>query len=552
MRPTVKGRQQPDGTVPAPRLPGGAALLAVHALVLAAWSLLVPVYQAPDEPQHVDLALALSEGEPWPAHRTRQVDARVLASLPFVGFEAFEEPVPDPLVAADAPPRAARPSFDALGPRAQSSDTNMITQHPPLYHTLAGATLAAADALPGPLPFDRAVGTLRLLSVVLVAPLVLCARAAARRLLGDERVALAAGLGVMAIPQLSHIGSAANNDALLVALFGVLTVPVAAVLSGDLRARTALAAGVLGGLALLTKGLALVLLVWLPAGYGVALLRDRRRVRQALGSCALATGLTAALGGWWWVRNLAEEGRLLPLGESYPGAPDSFIPDLAVWTSRWVGGLARSYWGAFGWLDVLAPLALPGLASLAVLVLGGLALLRGHRGGRRADFAVLVLPTVALAAGMAARSWSDYTRVADLLGLQGRYLFPGVAALAVVVAAGAAALAGRRVAALAFAAVLAAQITGIFTVLDAYWGGRADAVLAWSPWPAAVTLAVLGGAVAAFAAVGVAVLRTSGTRADREAAPVDAPGATTTRQSRQTASSSAGTTARPAEADAHP
>lgn len=92
--------------------------------------------------------------------------------------------------------------------------------------------------------------------------------------------------------------------------------------------------------------------------------------------------------------------------------------------------------------------------------------------------------------------------------MHGRYLLPGVTALAVVVTVGWGWLLGRRRHLLTVGAlVLGALLHGaaVLSVLELYWGppnatirGNVNALLQWTPWPGQALTAVF--AVCAFVA----------------------------------------------------
>src|SRR5882724_6102610 len=76
---------------------------------------------------------------------------------------------------------------------------------------------------------------------------------------------------------------------------------------------------------MLTKGLALVLPLPVAAVYLVAWLRHRRPPFAAVGMAAV---LSAAIGGWWWIRNLVVFGAVQPNGVG-TGRPAPARRDLA-------------------------------------------------------------------------------------------------------------------------------------------------------------------------------------------------------------------------------
>ena len=306
----------------------------------------------------------------------------------------------------------------------------------------------------------------------------------------------------LAIPQLVHIGAAVNNDNLLTLLVGLLTAALAAVITAPRSSRVALAVGVLGGLALLTKGFALFIPAWVAGAYALAMVRfaDRRRL---LGQGATALVLMTVLGGWWWIRNLVEFGAIQPGIQLRPGRT-GFVPDRAWWLGRFARNMTITFWSPVqGPGDPALPLWLSVTATAVVLLGAAFAFARG-RGSRPlawADPLVLLFPTVAIGAIVASGAWGEYARTGLTPGLQGRYLFAGITGLSVAFAAGAGVVLRNRERLLPGLVLLAAagiQVTIVAGALRAYWGPAAPssfgasihALLAWSPWPSAAVIGV--------------------------------------------------------------
>src|SRR3546814_3940018 len=86
-----------------------------------------------------------------------------------------------------------------------------MPQHPPLYYEATAALLRVLDG-DGTAPLDRAVWQLRVLNALVMATLPLLAADIARRFTTSVPVLLAAAAGVLAIPQLTHIGATVSND----------------------------------------------------------------------------------------------------------------------------------------------------------------------------------------------------------------------------------------------------------------------------------------------------------------------------------------------------
>jgi 4-amino-4-deoxy-L-arabinose transferase-like glycosyltransferase len=319
---------------------------------------------------------------------------------------------------------------------------------------------------------------------------------------------VAASAVLVAIPELFHIGTSVNNDNLLIPLLAGTTLVTASVARGDVRLRTAGLLGLLAGLALLTKGLALYLPLTMGLGYLVA--ATRTSWRKALPAGALAMGVALAVGGWWWLRNLALYGTFQPDGR-YFNQPH--LIKHTTWDQtggRWLGVFARLVNQRF-WNDP-GPINLPHVLSVAttvasIVVLVGLALTFVTRRPGLADSVLLLLPFLCLLGILAKGSWTVWSQVIRPAGMQGRYMYGGVPGMAVLAVAGVGHLLGSRqrwlpVVVLALGGVM--QLLGMWLTFRTYWLPKGGTVfsglhnlLAWSAWPAPlVVLVVLGLGVA--------------------------------------------------------
>lgn len=453
-------------------------------LVVVALTALFPNFRAPDEREHADLIVQVARGEawPWPDPGTLPLSRGSAAASYTVSGR-----IPGPLHLADErlPLRELRPTYDEAGGLAPDSRLNQLVQHPPLYYVLGAGALALypgwADA-----PFDRVFVVLRLWNALLLAAVPLLLWATARRLALPEPVPLLAALAPLAVPEYLHTASSVNNDNLFVLLAAILTLLLARVVTGDTGWRTALAVGALASLALLTKGFGLMLPAWIVLAYVVAAVRYRRfgvLLRLAVALVVSGAGLA------WWYRNTVLYGVLQPSG--YSVEPPS-RPAVYSWSdggAHWLSTLADKMTTLFfvhdqtgvgghnaTWTMAYIALALGVLATLVTLVRGPL---------RRADTLVLLAPTVGLLGIVALGTWQLWAATRLTGGMQGRYLYGGIAGLAVVVAAAAGALPMRvrrfaPLALLAFAGVIHA-FYWIYTV-QLFWlpsDGR-DGLAAWT------------------------------------------------------------------------
>jgi small subunit ribosomal protein S36 len=486
------------------------AVAALHLGLVLCWSLITPVYEAPDEPQHIDLARGLAATWAYPEYDERQLSLQMTRSFEVIGHSETGNPLRrtrEPVVAVEAPPRAERPSYGDLGPDLPSPHINPAPQHPPLYYT---AVALLVTAVPDGLPVDLTVWLLRVLNALVLAPVPLLAAAAARRLTGAPVVGATAAVLLLAVPQYLHIGGAVNPDNLVTLQFAVLGLLLLAVAQGDLRLRLAVQVGLVTALALMTKGFALVLPAWIGAAYVIGLARTRD-VRGALTAGGTAGAVGLGLGGWWWVRNLVVHGEIQTGVQGFPTRP-GWDPAFSEWAEPAWSYLVERFWGSFGWVDVTLEEEVVTAAAwtLAVLLALGFALRPRAARWWRADLVLLLLPVVTIGAVMSWGSWETFSDTTRMTGMQGRYLFPGLPGLAVVAATGAAALVrgwARVLPLLALAAAAWLQWIATWTALFFWWGHPGieeprisiAAVLAWAPVPAPLTAAV--GALTAAAAL---------------------------------------------------
>ncbi|QSB22743.1 DUF2142 domain-containing protein [Curtobacterium sp. 24E2] len=295
-----------------------AVLTATFGLWLVLWALVVPAFQAPDEPAHFDAALHVATGSGWPAPGTLHVSNAVRAAQQEqASGEASSWSTVDALLAAHP---------------GDSETVDQMTQHPPTAYVADALVLRVLHH--GSLRWDHALVGLRLFDAALVTPVALLTWAAVRRVTRSPRAAVFGALALFAVPQLASIGASVTNDA-PVLLFGGLVVWLASrVLTGDLRRRTLLRLGVTLGVLVATKGTGLpaipfVALVVLVGGAGAGGLSLAARLLRTAGTLAVA----AALGAWWWVRNLVVFHTLQPDGYAAI-RPDRPFPRVSTRRSR--------------------------------------------------------------------------------------------------------------------------------------------------------------------------------------------------------------------------
>jgi len=402
----------------------------------ATWAVLTPPLFSADEQNHLNSAVRLAYGGGWPAPGDAYFGPAVEAAVDESGYPSdlpgrYRDRDNQPqFVDLEPRPDAERTRIDAStalpAPDADPSGltVDQMTQHPPAYYALGALVLRATGLAEG--RWDVALTALRLLDVVLLMPVVPLVASATRRVTGSRSAGLVAATFPLFVPQLGHIMGAANNDALVVLTSAVATYLAVRVVTGDLRWRVAVALGVVVGLGMLTKVMVVFVLPTVVAAY---LLVRRVPWRRRLSRLVVALGLAAVVGGWWWVRNYLTLGAVQPVGRPRDLSKVPLLPREEL-VHESVGRLAQAFWGNTGWLDVHLSGRFVVTGSLLLVALALVAVVMP--GARRASVVVLLVPG-ALAAGVLYNAIDFWTETQQLIAVQGRYVFGGIAALAVVV-----------------------------------------------------------------------------------------------------------------------
>ncbi|MHB1133428.1 MAG: glycosyltransferase family 39 protein [Chloroflexota bacterium] len=404
---------------------GLAAVLATYFLATGLVNVLHPLWEAPDEAQHYEYIRYLAEQRALPdpvsfeeagANELHQVPLYYAVQALLVGWvEDGAQKVWHENPYVTWPDHPGRNSF-VLHRQEEAF---------PYQGYVLGAHLA------------------RFVSSLMGAGTVVATYLIGRRLLRRRELAVAAAAFVAFTPGFAFSSATVNNDNGIVLLATLLTLHCLDLLQRETpRARDGLMSGLLLGAAVLTKlsGLMLVAVVgfaWLLNLHRWGPARLRAGV-VSLGPLPLALALSS---GWWvlakWehldlvLRNsgLADGGSLLPRLDhvtTYLG------PEV-------LAKFFTTYWGAFGWVDELVLPAWQNwaLAALSVASLLGLADYARQRGwagaeGRGRGLLLLVF-FVALALYVFVSRWLNL----PLAGVgRGRFLYPAIASIAVLLVAG--------------------------------------------------------------------------------------------------------------------
>jgi 4-amino-4-deoxy-L-arabinose transferase-like glycosyltransferase len=402
-----------------------AGLATAFVALAALYSLVTPLFEAPDEVWHYAYVRYLAE-------------RRALPALTDAGSGAYQEVAQPPLYYATAA------LVSGLVP---DDDLPALMWHNPNFGYQAGGTVNDNKNIlihteRERFPWRGAVLAIRLSRLVSLAFGLLTVVAAwglGREAFPDQPAwALGVAAAVAFTPQFVFISGVVSNDSAAAALSTAALWAVARAANRGITPRRSFAIGLLVGLAALTK--TSCLLLFLPA-LAPPLLSLRPTPPPLRGSSFIVHILSLifpalAVGGWWYLRNALVYGDPLALGRHVDTPWGRATPASLRRLLRELPRLYRSFWGAFGWWHVEFPCWVYLVLGAAVLVslLGWVWALRLRRtpGSGR----VFVLAAAWWALILAAL----FQWMRQVEAPHGRLLFPALGAWALLLVGGWAAL----------------------------------------------------------------------------------------------------------------
>lgn len=406
-------------------------LLAVYLLLAGLFSFVTPPFESPDEiwhyafVQHLVTQGTLPVAEPntsalWRQQGTQAPAYYAAAALLTVLIDQSDFPE---LFARANPHRA-------IGQPDTAINLNYLTHH------------RQAESF----PWRQSVLALhvaRLFSVFLGAVTVYAVYRTLYLILPPQAALLGAAFAAF-LPQFAFISASVSNDNAINAAAALVLWQLTAMLVEGPRPRQSrlLKLGTALGLALLSK-LSGLGLVGVSAAAILWLAWRSRSLRPILDAALWTGGPAILLAGWWYLRNWRLYGDPLAwemweaniLLRVIPAGPSQILSEL--------GGLERSFWGLFGWLNLPYPASVYlALRVVAVFVALGLLLhvARAARAGYalRADRHASTAPHASLAPYaflllwllVLTSSWLRFMRVAP--AAQGRYFFAAWPVLALL------------------------------------------------------------------------------------------------------------------------
>jgi len=427
--------------------------------------------------------------------------------------------------------------------------------HPPLFYWLAAVPLRLGIGAGRPIAGFYAA---RLLSLALSAIGIVAVAALARLLVPDRPAVAVSAAGLAAgIPPFQQIAALVHNDGLAFAAASATIAASALVLVRGPSARRIAVLAVLAAAAALTRAtnLPVSALAALAAGAAALVHSGRppaRRLAAGVAACGAVGLATLAASGWFYLRNLRLYGDVTGVAHSrviFGQLPRGTLAEFL--TFDWLVEVHDLLWGRLAGVQQLATGgAAVTYRALTLVILAGAALAAARAAVRAAHRRARQAPAPASASTTArvpaardpavrgrALAWALALAVPALLyvsligffadggGLHARYLYPGLAGLAVGGAAALSALPGGR-RGLPAIAVLGVHL-GMASSFWVTWVARVDRshravlaeiarALARTGLPATPVLAVAAALlVAGFAAAAWSIRRLGGPRVAR-------------------------------------
>jgi 4-amino-4-deoxy-L-arabinose transferase-like glycosyltransferase len=415
------------------QLPAIALILTMFIILGVTYSLVTPIFEAPDEIYHYFFIKHLADGKGLPVQNPEDTGL-------------WEQEGSQP------------PLYYLMGALAtfwiDTSDSEELLWHNPqanigtpldpgnknvIVHTEQESFPFRGTAL--------AVHLIRLLSVLLGAGTVFLTYRLALEIFPEHgQLALGAAAINAFIPQFLFISAAVNNDNLVVFVSSLALLLILRITHHVSRITNPNWSLIIGhwslvgfvlGLACLSKlnGLGLLILA------AVVLIVEayRRRSPKPLVGGAIALAVALVVAGWWYVRNWTLYGDPTGLNRMLAvvgrGSPPSNLSEL--WGE--FRGLRMSLWALFGWFSILvSPAAYTILDAMSLLALAGLAVwFARQRCLPETSLGVLVLWIAIVFLGLISWTWTTP-------GTQGRLLFPAISALCILMMLGLSQLVSRR------------------------------------------------------------------------------------------------------------
>ncbi len=337
-------------------------VLAAAAILGLACAVIIPPWQLPDEPTHLEYARVLARGvSPWAPRPDLAAQGEIISSLDrydYWRYVGVERPSPLPVTFRETPFLAAAPS--------------QIGKNPPLYYFLASLVLRLSPAR----SLEAELYRLRLLSLFFTLLTIALVGACAGEVFGrSSPLVPAAAAAVAFLPQFLVIGVSASPDPAINFCGAAVIYLVLRFQKAGFTPFRILMLLLCLGLSLLINYKALILLAALP---GVAIIRFVSPGRRfpAPGKLAAGAGLLLLIlsGAYsvlvWYSPEVARIfivriGLLCSIVGSFIRGRTYFPPGYWSWFNS---ELFKSFWLKYGWLQFELPAAAYRILAMATVI----------------------------------------------------------------------------------------------------------------------------------------------------------------------------------------
>jgi 4-amino-4-deoxy-L-arabinose transferase-like glycosyltransferase len=311
-----------------------------------------PIFEAPDEVWHYAYVRWLAKGNGLPAMDNDDSGANQEVAQPPLYYAiaaAFSLPFPDDNLDALI---WGNPGFGYQAPGTLPENKNMLIHTPQERFPWRGAALT--------------IHATRFTSLFFGLVTIIAAWGLGYETFGTRRGALVTAMLVAFHPQFVFMCSVVSNDSAAAALSTATLWSIAYIVHKGLTTRRALVAGILVGLAALTKTSTILLFPLSGVTLLWSVLKDdvtkpkkllTRLTDLQTSILPLASFILAVLlvGGWWYTRNTILYGDPLGMsshldtlwGRPEPATLIDLLPELPL--------LLRSFWAAYGWGHITWP-----------------------------------------------------------------------------------------------------------------------------------------------------------------------------------------------------
>jgi hypothetical protein len=478
-----------------------AGLLAVFMILSFGYNIYTPLFEAPDEYYHFAMIDIHARTGGWPEPvRLLPLEYGPQPEHPW-RYMAFRTPL---YYALAAPIAAAFDTSDFSAHRLNphSHIAIALTKFNPNFAThLGGPLILGQPTLDAWQGTALAVHAIRLFSMLLgmitLAGIFWLALEVAP---GRYGLALLSALMVALIPQFVFIHSVVNDETMVIATSTLTLAALARLVRLGIDTPRLILVAVLAALAAISKESGMTLYPAVALGILYRCMKDRVSIPRMALYGLIGVGMWSLIAGWWYIGNFMARGAFTNtyfLAEG-SGLRQPGVSDLGI-----LWGLYLSFWGLFGWYNVMPPMAffnwphlLIGLALIGLMWRGW----RGYQGrgdnphlpppykgevaaGRRGWIMLLLL---ALQGVIFIGAWAQFNQLTP--GGQGRQWFPLLGIFALILAWGLMAL-PRWVRIIPLAGLAAAVIgMPMLVIAPAYTPAPAISDQGWQPPSGAVEM----------------------------------------------------------------